>query len=573
MINKRLIALMGESKRFILGNVGYQWGMLLCNLLLVSMIGLLLNSSLVGQSILPAWPWALLVLGIASRHVFSVQAAKMSAQASAPVKAMLREKLYRKLTRLGASYHELVPTAEAVQVATEGVEQLETYYGAFLPQLLYSMIAPLTLFVFMAFIHLPTAIVLLVMVPLIPIAIVAVQRIAKKILSKHWGQYAKLGDSFLESLMGLTTLKIYQADGRKAEEMAEEAETFRVVTMKVLTMQLNSVTIMDIIAYSGAAAGLIFALIGYRSGSTTFLGSFVMIMLAAEFFLPLRALGSYFHTAMSGVAASDRLFRILDIEEPKQGQVEIGKSFDMTLSHLSFAYDDSRDILHDINMEFPHGGFFSIVGESGSGKSTIASILTGRSRKYTGSAAIGGVELSEIREESLMKNVTCIDHNSYLFKGTVEENLRLGKLDASRDEIWQALDRVKLSGFLRREKGLDTSVAENGANLSGGQRQRLALARGLLHDSPIYIFDEATSNIDVESENDIAAVIKELAGSKTVIMISHRLLNVTGSDRIYVLKGGNIAGAGRHDELLGSSEAYKALWNNQQELERYGVGR
>ncbi len=435
------------------------------------------------------------------------------------------------------------------------------------------MIAPLTLFVFMAFIHLPTAIVLLVMVPLIPISIMAVQRIAKKILSKHWGQYAKLGDSFLESLMGLTTLKIYQADARKAEEMAEESETFRVVTMRVLTMQLNSVTIMDIIAYSGAAAGLIFALIGYRSGTTSFWGSFVMIMLAAEFFLPLRALGSYFHTAMSGVAASDRLFRILDIDDPMPVFAQVGERYDMALKGVSFSYDGSREILQDINMEFPQGGFYSIVGESGSGKSTIAAILTGRSRRYSGSATIGGVELSEIREESLMKNVTCIDHNGYLFKGTVEENLLLGKPDASREELWQGLERVKLDGFLLAEKGLDTHVAENGANLSGGQRQRLALARGLLHNSPVYIFDEATSNIDVESENDIAAVIHQLAGSKTVIMISHRLLNVVGSDCIYVLKDGKVAGAGRHDELLRGCDAYRALWNSQQELERYGAGQ
>lgn len=572
MISKRLIALLGDAKRYIWGNVACQWGMLLGNILAVSMIGILLDDLLKGQSLLRLWPWLLLVLSVAARHVLAAMTAKMSAQAAAPVKKILRERLYRKLTRLGASYHEYVPTAEAVQVATEGVEQLEVYYGAFLPQFFYSMIAPLTLFVFMAFIHLPTAIVLLVMVPLIPITIVAVQRIAKKILKRHWGQYAKLSDSFLESLMGLTTLKIYQADERKAKEMAVEAEHFRVVTMKVLTMQLNSITVMDIIAYSGAAAGLIFALLGYRNGATSFWGSLVLIMLAAEFFLPLRALGSYFHTAMSGVAASDRLFRILDLEEPPPGQAQVGEQYDMALADLSFAYEEQREILHDISMEFPQGGFVSIVGESGSGKSTIAAILTGRIRSYTGRAVIGGVELSQVREASLMQQVTCIDHNSYLFKGTVEENLRLGKPQATAEELWQTLGRVNLRGFLMGEQGLQTHVAEGGANLSGGQRQRLALARGLLHNSKVYVFDEATSNIDVESENHITAVIRELAENKTVVVISHRLLNVIDSDRIYVLQDGQIAGYGRHEELLGNCTAYHKLWNSQQELERYGVG-
>lgn len=571
MINKRLIALLGDSKRYIWGNTACQWGMLASNIGMISMIGLLLGDALAKRGLNQVWPWVVIALCMLLRYIFSILASKMGAMAAKSVKKTLREQLYQKLLRLGASYHESVPTAEAVQVATEGVEQLETYYGAFLPQFFYSMIAPVSLFAFMAFIHLPTAIVLLVMVPLIPIAIVAVQKVAKRLLSRYWKQYAQLGDSFLESLLGLTTLKIYQADERKAQELAEESEHFRVVTMKVLTMQLNSITIMDIIAYGGAAAGLIFALLGYHSGATTFWGCFVIIMLSAEFFLPLRALGSYFHTAMNGMAASDKLFRILDLPEPKQGTGEIGSTHAIVLDHLDFSYDESRQILTDICITIPQGSFVSIVGESGSGKSTIASILTGRSKHYSGSATIGPLELSQIREDSLMQNITCISHNSYLFKGTVEENLRLGKPNATEDELWQALDRVKLRDFLLAEGGLFTPVAENGSNLSGGQRQRLALARGLLHDSAIYIFDEATSNIDVQSENHIASVIGGLAGKKTVVMISHRLANVVDSDSIYVLENGRIAGNGRHDELLENCPVYQSLWNGQQELERYGV--
>lgn len=570
MINKRLIALLGDSKRYIFGNVACQWGTLMGNIVIVAMMGLMISEAAGSDGAFRCWPLLLSGGCVLLRHVLASAGAKMSAMASKSVKKTLREQVYKKLLRLGASYHELIPTAEVVQVATEGVEQLETYYGAFLPQFFYSMAAPVTLFIFMAFIDLRAAVVLLLLVPLIPVAIVAVQRIAKRMLNRYWGQYAKLGDSFLESLMGLTTLKIYQADEKKAQELAQESEHFRAVTMKVLTMQLNSITVMDIIAYGGAALGLIIALLGYRSGVTDLWGCFVIVMLSAEFFLPLRALGSYFHTAMNGMAASERMFRILDMEEPDEGGLDVGAEHGAELSDLSFTYDGSREILHGINMEFPQGGFVSIVGESGSGKSTVAAILTGRCRRYDGSASIGGRELKTLREESVMKNVTCIEHKSYLFKGTVEENLLLGNPDADEAGLWRVLERVKLSDFLRAEQGLKTPVAENGANLSGGQRQRLALARGLLHDSAVYIFDEATSNIDVESENNINEVIRGMAGEKTVIMISHRLSNVVESDCIYVLDGGVLAGAGRHVELLADCPAYQRLWNSQAELERYG---
>lgn len=571
MLNKRLISLMGESKRFIFGSVLCQWGMLLCNIALVSVIGLILSGLIRSGDTAGVWPWPVLGACVLARHGLCVLGAKMGALASKPVKKTLREKLYAKLLRLGASYHESVPTAEAVQVAAEGVEQLETYYGAFLPQFFYSMLAPVTLFAFVAFIHLPTAVVLLVLVPLIPLAIVAVQRIAKRLLDLHWGQYAKLGDFFLECLMGLTTLKIFQADGEKAREMAEESERFRVVTMRVVTMQLNSVTVMDIIAYGGAAAGMILAVTGYYAGTIGLWGCFVIIMLSAEFFLPLRTLGSYLHTAMNGLAASDKMFRILDLEEPARGAAEIAGEYGMRLSNLRFTYDGSREVLRGVDMDIPQGRFISIVGESGSGKSTIASILTGRCRRYEGSAAIGPHELSAVREESLMAHVTRVNHDSYLFKGTVEDNLRLGKPEADEAELWRALERVRLKEFLLQGEGLKTPVAERGANFSGGQRQRLALARALLHDSPVYIFDEATSNIDVESENDILAVIGELAGEKTVVMISHRLASVTGSDCIYVLEDGALAGAGRHAALLAHCPVYQNLWNSQQALERYGV--
>ncbi len=494
----------------------------------------------------------------------------MSYLSSKAVKKTLRERIYEKLLRLGASYNEQVKTSEVVQVAVEGVDQLETYFGAYLPQFFYAMLAPLTLFAVLCFVNVPAAIVLLVCVPLIPIAIAAVQTWAKKLLSKYWGQYTALGDTFLENLQGLTTLKIYQADEFKNQEMNAEAEKFRKITMKVLTMQLNSITIMDLIAYGGAALGVIMAVTQYMGNHVSLAGCLLIILLAADFFLPMRQLGSFFHIAMNGMAASDKIFRLLDLPEHKQ---EVSESFpskhDIACSGLRFSYEACREILHGVDLRFPQGSFTALVGESGCGKSTIAAILMGRNKGYTGSVTIGGVELKDVNENSLLRNITYVSHQSYLFKGTVRDNLLMGKPSASDDELWAVLERVNLAGFLKAEQGLDTPLLEKASNLSGGQCQRLALARALLHDSPVYIFDEATSNIDVESENDIMAEIHRLARGKTVILISHRLVNVVRANNIYVLDGGNIAEHGSHEELLQNHGLYERLWTAQQSLENY----
>jgi ABC-type transport system involved in cytochrome bd biosynthesis fused ATPase/permease subunit len=435
------------------------------------------------------------------------------------------------------------------------------------------MLAPLTLFVFLCFVNVPSAIVLLVCVPLIPVAIAAVQTWAKKLLAKYWGQYTALGDTFLENLQGLTTLKIYQADGYKNTQMNHEAEEFRKITMKVLTMQLNSITIMDLIAYGGAALGVIMAVTQFARGNVSLQGCLLIILLAADFFIPMRQLGSYFHIAMNGMAASDKIFRLLDLPEPSQdGKQEISDDPSIVCQNVSFSYEKDREVLHDVNMSFPMGSFTAIVGESGCGKSTVASILMGRNKNDTGSVTIGKTELKYIAEDSLMKNLTYISHQSYLFKGTVRDNLLMGKPDARDEELWSVLEKTKLADFMKSEKGLDTLVQEKGSNLSGGQCQRLALARGLLHDSPVYIFDEATSNIDAESENDIMEQIHKLAETKTVILISHRLANVVGADRIYVMENGRVAEEGTHEELLSTAGVYQKLWMAQQELENYVDG-
>lgn len=572
MINKRLIGTVAESRKYIAGNVVLQWCSLAANIAMMFSITNLFAGLYYGNtSSHTLWATAaVVVLALVIRFLCTTGASRMSYLSSKAVKKTLREKIYEKLLRLGASYNEQVKTSEVVQVAVEGVDQLETYFGAYLPQFFYAMLAPLTLFAVLCFVNVPAAVVLLICVPLIPIAIAAVQTWAKKLLSKYWGQYTALGDTFLENLQGLTTLKIYQADEFKNKEMNVEAEKFRKITMKVLTMQLNSITIMDLIAYGGAALGVIMAVTQYMGNHVSLAGCLLIILLAADFFLPMRQLGSFFHIAMNGMAASDKIFRLLDLPEHKQ---EVSESFplqhDIVCSNLRFFYEPDREILHGVDLRFPQGSFTALVGESGCGKSTAASILMGRNKGYTGSVTIGGVELREVNESSLLRNITYVSHQSYLFKGTVRDNLLMGKLSATDDELWAVLERVNLAGFLKAEQGLDTHLLEKAENLSGGQCQRLAMARALLHDSPVYIFDEATSNIDVESENDIMAEIHRLAKTKTVILISHRLANVAQADNIYVLDSGNIAEHGSHKELLQNHGLYERLWNAQQTLENY----
>ncbi len=579
MINKRLISTIGESKKYIAGNVAVQWLSLLINIVMIFSVANLLGkiaekTTSIGDVVFTV---CAAVVAVAVRFVCSRLQAKFSFLASKTVKKTLREMIYKKLLRLGGSYTESTSTAEAVQVSVEGVDQLETYFGSYLPQFFYAMIAPLTLFAVLAFVSIKAAVVLLICVPLIPVVIVVIQKIAKRLLSKYWGQYTQLGDTFLENLQGLTTLKIYQADDYKNQKMNEESEKFRKITMKVLTMQLNSITVMDLVAYGGAALGIIMAATEFNAGNIGFAGCFAIILLSADFFIPMRQLGSFFHVAMNGMAASDKIFRLIDLPEPEQKSGEISpENCGITIENLRYSYEENREVLHGVDIEIPEHSFTAIVGESGCGKSTIAAVLMGRNKNYGdpsragGSVKIGDRDLSEISEESLMKNVTYIGHNSYLFNGTVRDNLLMGDPNADDNALWEVLEKTNLADFLRLEKGLNTSLSENAANLSGGQRQRLALARALLHNSPIYIFDEATSNIDADSENEIMEQITRLAETKTVILISHRLANCVHSDTIYAMENGAVLERGTHEELLENGGLYAKLWNAQQRLENLG---
>lgn len=565
---------MSHTRKYIAANVAVQWVSLWANIILLQMVTWFLGELFYGRAEKRTFLIvALHAIGaIFVRMVCFVLSSRMSFLSSKSVKQVLREKIYGKLLRLGVSYKENVRSSEVVQVAVEGVDQLETYFGSYLPQFFYAVLAPVTLFLVLLPVSWVSAVVLLCCVPLIPISIAAVQTWAKKLLSKYWGQYTALGDTFLENLQGLTTLKIYQADERRQEEMNREAENFRKITMKVLTMQLNSITIMDLMAYGGAALGGILAVRQFLNGEILLSECLFIILLAADFFLPMRLLGSFFHIAMNGMAASDKIFKLLDLPEPVKGTKEISQESGLCCRDLTFAYEKERPILKQISLSAKKGDFVAIVGESGCGKSTLASIFTGKNRNYQGEVLFGGaqgVPLAEISEESLLEQITYVGHAGYLFRGTVRENLLLAKPDGTDEEFWQVLEQMKLADFLRSEQGLDTMLAEKGSNFSGGQCQRLVMARALLHDSAVYIFDEATSNIDAESENDIMEQIYQMKGKKTVLLISHRLANVTAADKIYVLEQGKIAEQGNHETLITQNGSYAKLWNTQQKLEDY----
>lgn len=575
MIKKRLIRLMADSRKYIVHNVLWQWAALCASIGIMITAGQLLEMGYRERLTFKAVVLSAvtIMLCAALRMTCTRKAALASDLAGSDVKKELRRLLYKKLTSLGASYHEKVPTAQAVQVAVEGVEQLEIYFGKYLPQLFYSLLAPLTLFAVLSFINWRASLILLICVPMIPITIMAVQKAAKRLLKKYWGIYTELGDSFLENLQGLTTLKIYQADGDKAVKMNAEAEHFRKITMKVLMMQLNSMIVMDVVAYGGAAIGMIAAVKGYLSGASGLGGALTIILLSAEFFIPMRLLGSFFHIAMNGMAASDKLFEILDIPEGKKGEGVLKEgTVEITIRDLEFSYDPGRKILDKVSIELDKKGLVSFVGISGCGKSTIARLLSGGQSGYRGEIRLNGLELSGISEASLVSKVTLVSHNSYLFKGTVEDNLRMAAPDASKELLLEVLREVDLYGFLMEQNGLDTELTGQGLNLSGGQRQRLALARALLHDTPVYIFDEATSNIDAESESRIMSVIKRLAEKRLVLLISHRLANVVDSVQIYTLKEGKIAEAGSHKELIGKNGVYAGLYLEQKKLEAYALG-
>ena len=574
MFNKRLLSICDSSKKWIGLTVLMNWISIICNIALILFIGTTVDKLMNGNLNLNVISTSLFIIAMLSiRFVANFMSTKFSLHSSSEVKKTLRSTIYEKLLSLGVNYTDAISTSSTVQIAVDGVEQLEIYFGRFMPQLFYSLLAPLTLFAVMSFISFKTAIVLLICVPLIPMTIMAVMKIAKKLLSKYWGVYTDLGDSFLENLQGLTTLKIFDIDEDKNKEMNDNAEHFRKITMKVLSMQLNSITIMDLIAFGGSAIGILIAIAEFRAGLLTAGQVLIIILLSAEFFIPMRLLGSFFHVAMNGISASERMFKLLDTEVEEIKDLDEAKlanlnNINIELRNVDFSYDKERKVLENINIEIKNNKMIALVGESGCGKSTITNLLLKQNKVDSGEILLNGINLNEIPFDVLTKKVGFINHSAYIFNGSIEDNIRMGKNDASYDEIYDALKKANLYEFVMSlPEKLNTNVGEGGSLLSGGQKQRLALARTIITDPEIYIFDEATSNIDVESEEKVWESIYKLSKNKTVIVISHRLANVKNADAIYVLDKGHIVEHGKHKELMMTKNKYYELVTHQQNLE------
>lgn len=574
MFNKRLLSICDSSKKWIGLTVLMNWISIICNIALILFIGTTVDKLMNGNLNLNVISTSLFIIAMLSiRFVANFMSTKFSLHSSSEVKKTLRSTIYEKLLSLGVNYTDAISTSSTVQIAVDGVEQLEIYFGRFMPQLFYSLLAPLTLFAVMSFISFKTAIVLLICVPLIPMTIMAVMKIAKKLLSKYWGVYTDLGDSFLENLQGLTTLKIFDIDEDKNKEMNDNAEHFRKITMKVLSMQLNSITIMDLIAFGGSAIGILIAIAEFRAGLLTAGQVLIIILLSAEFFIPMRLLGSFFHVAMNGISASERMFKLLDTEVEEIKDLDEAKlanlnNINIELRNVDFSYDKERKVLENINIEMKNNKMIALVGESGCGKSTITNLLLKQNKVDSGEILLNGINLNEIPFDVLTKKVGFINHSAYIFNGSIEDNIRMGKNDASYDEIYDALKKANLYEFVMSlPEKLNTNVGEGGSLLSGGQKQRLALARTIITDPEIYIFDEATSNIDVESEEKVWESIYKLSKNKTVIVISHRLANVKNAHAIYVLDKGHIVEHGKHKELMMTKNKYYELVTHQQNLE------
>lgn len=577
MINKRLINLCSDSKKYIGLTIFVNWLAIICNIIIILFIGQFINNiysgeitSIADKSIFMSGTIIILLLCI--RFICNILYAKFSNLASSKARMTLRELVYKKLLKLGNEYSNVESTSSIVQVMVEGVEQLEIYFGKYLSQFFYSLLVPITLFVFMSFISFKAALVFILCVPLIPISIIAIMKIAKRILKDYWKSYSDLGGTFLENLQGLTTLKVFNIDEKRHQKMNTEAEKFRKITMKVLSMQLNSITIMDLVAFGGAAAGTIVALIQFSRGEIAPGSLIIIILLSSEFFIPLRLLGSYFHIAMNGMAASDRIFGILDAKEREKNidnnVKEITGDITIKLNNVSFSYDGEREVLKDINMEITPKGMVAIVGESGSGKSTIASIILNNYKVNQGEILLNSVDIENIDLDTIYENIALISTNSYIFNGTILDNLLIGKKYATDEEIKNALKLARLDSFVESLKdGLNTNVGEGGNALSGGQKQRLALARAILANRKMIIFDEATSNIDVESEEAIWESIYDLSIEKTILVISHRLANVRGAKNIYVMNKGILCEEGNHKDLMGLNGYYHSMVEKQNELE------
>ena len=567
MFDKELIRLIGAHKKYVIYSV------------LLMILGMLANIGITASicwavylliekqpALMYIYPAMTAIVAIIIRYIASRLTGDWKDVLGRKVKKDLRARTYDKILRLGVKSTDGMSMAGLTQVSMEGIEQLDLYYSTYLPQFFFSMIAPFILFAICVGIDWRTSLVLLACVPLIPVSIVAVSKYAKRIFAKYWGKYTSMGDVFLDSVQGLKELKIFRADAARHKKMNASAEEFRRITMKVLVMQLASTTIMDLVAYGGAGAGTALSVVGLMNGRLAPAAALFLVLVAVEFFLPLRALGSAFHIAMNGASAGKQIISLLNQPDPVWGKEEVTGT-QLKLENVTFSYDGRRDVLKNVSMTFPEKGMTAIVGESGCGKSTVVSILIGAYRPKAGDVTVGGQPLESVTRESYYVHIASVSYNTYIFNDSVRANFELAKKNVSDEEIWNALEKVNLAGFIRENGGLDKVIAEDANNVSGGQKQRLALAVNLVANKDIYVFDEATSNIDIESEAIIMRNIKAMSAEKSVIVISHRLANVVPADNIYFMEDGEVKESGSHAELMNAHGGYAKLYTAQKELE------
>ncbi|MCT24116.1 ABC transporter ATP-binding protein/permease [Listeria monocytogenes] len=571
MIDKRLFQLV-EKKSLVL--------LILFRVLSLGlMIGLWLvfaqqlTHYLEGQNVDWLWLIGTVLVVLVGKAILTKLAEKQIYQASAELRLSMRRAVMEKAFRLGNNEGQL-PASTLTQLAVDGIEQLEIYYSRFLPQLFYCLIASLMIFGSLVGFAWQPAIVLLICMPMIPIVIMAVMKIAKRILSGYWSDYTNLGTKFHENLSGLSILKAYDQDKYKQEEIVSDAERFRKATMSLLSMQLNSITVMDIISYSGAALGIGMSLIMFTNGNISMTGMLMFLLLSAEFFIPMRQLGSLFHVAMNGISACSKLFAYLELKEQVYGSVELAKPLEkMEVHHLTYTYEEGKaKVLQDVSVHFNKGSFSALVGKSGSGKSTFVRVLLNQLPGYHGEIVWNDVPLASLSGEAIRKQAVLVDNHGYLYANSIRENLLIGNPAANDSDLWNVLEQVSLADFVRKlPEQLSENLEEDGSNLSGGQRQRLLLARALLRQAEVFVFDEITSGVDLESEKIILLVLQELAKEKIVLFISHRLYNVLGADQVLVFDAGKLLEVASPERLQQESNYFKNYFLEEEALLKGGA--
>lgn len=567
MFNKKLLNELKSEKIQILKLLLIKIIQMTANVAMIFLMGksieTLISSSFSGSKFIL---FMILIIGL---NIFLIKIeASISYKASYRIKNTLRERLMKKVFSFKMEYGSKISISEVINLGVEGIEQLNLFYSALLPQLLFSLIGPLILFFILSFLNFKIAIIMLLLIPLIPIAIMMVQKLAKKVVKTYWKSYTNLSEVFIDFLYGLTSLEVFNADEDYNDLLNAKAEDFRVKTMKLLMMQLNNITVLDLISYVGSALGIILSIYYYSKGQLSVFAAFSFILLSQEFFLPLRRLGALFHVAMNGITAANSLFEILDLDSIEDFEDLIqDEKVDIEVRSLNFSYGE-KEILKDLNMKIKSNKITAIVGESGCGKSTLAKLVGGLERNYDGEILYNG--LSEISNDSLNENIMLVDNNPYFFRESLRYNLKIANKNADDDKLIEVLEEVGLYSYFKNIGGLDSILESAGNNLSGGQKQRLAIGRVLLKEPKILILDESISNIDKESEDLILNLIQKLKEKMTIILITHRLNTVLHADYIYYLDKKKVAEEGSFEEIS-KGELFSGIYRYQRELEMWGL--